>query len=135
MVVALTIGISGFVYSFFSPGAGSSSQAANATAVLGTGGGYDLRPPSAERAKVYSLSARVLGNPTLRRGPGTQYAPVQAASDGQEFHVIACSPGCEWLRIFTLGDDGQWWLPANFLSLSGDVKTLPVLTPTDNFGR
>lgn len=134
VVLALIVGISGFVYSFTVSG-GSSSQRAEGGHVPGTGGGADLRPPELARSQLFSLSARVNGAPTIRRGPGTQYAAVSRAAEGQEFHVIACSPGCEWLRVFSLNDDGQWWLPAVFLSVSGRVEELPVLTPTDGAGR
>lgn len=95
----------------------------------------DLRPPELVKSDLFSLSARVVGSPTIRRGPGTQYAEVKRAGDGEEYHVIACSPGCEWLRVFPLNDTGQWWLPSSFLSVSGKVEELPVLSPVDNYGR
>ncbi len=130
VLLALLVGISGFVVSLtMESGAGSVSAGASGGRVPGTGGAEDLRPPDAVKSKLFSLSARVNGNPTIRRGPGTQYATVNQATDGQELHVIACSPGCEWLRVFTLSDSGQWWLPAVFVSVSGRVEQLPVLTP------
>lgn len=139
VVLALVVGVSGFVVSLTAPGTrGSASpapQASRDSRVPGTGGGADLRPPELVRSQLFSLSARVNGTPTIRRGPGTQYPAVTKALDGQEFHVIACSPGCDWLRVFSLTDEGQWWLPAVFLSVSGKVEQLPVLAPTDSGGR
>ncbi len=123
VVLALVVGVSGFVASLMAGGTGRH--------VPGTGGGYDLRPPELVKSQLFSLSARVNGSPTIRRGPGTQYPAVGKATDGQELHVIACSPGCEWLRVFNLNDDGQWWIPSAFLTVSGRVDELPVLTPVD----
>ena len=45
--------------------------------------------------------------------------------------MIACSPGCDWLRILSLTDDGQRWIPSAFLTVSGRVDELPVQTPVD----
>jgi hypothetical protein len=138
-VLALIVGISGFVVSFTVPGSGSSGGSSEATTrdthVPGTGGGVDLRPPQLVKSQLFSLSARVNGTPTIRRGPGTQYPVVAKVTDGQEFHVIACSPGCEWLRVFSLTDDGQWWLPSVFVTVSGKLEELPILTPIDSAGR
>jgi hypothetical protein len=128
VVIALVVGISGLVVGLLA-GGGEADRS------LATGGGYDLRPPELVRAQVFSLSARVIGSPTIRRGPGTQYPAVGRATDGQELHVIACSPDCAWLRVFTLTDEGQWWLPAVFLSVSGRLEDLPVLTPVEAPGR
>ncbi len=132
VVLALIVGISGFAVSLTtgSDGVGAARQESQSH-MPGTGGGEDLRPPELVRSKLFSLSARVNGSPTIRRGPGTQYPSVAKAVDGQELHVIACSPNCEWLRVFSLTDDGQWWVPSAFLTVSGDVHQLPVLTPTD----
>jgi hypothetical protein len=139
VVLALIIGISGFIVSLSVAGTGFGSSgnevATDGGYVPGTGGGVDLRPPPLVRSQLFSLSARVVGSPTIRRGPGTQYAVVRTAAEGQEFHVIACSPGCEWLRVFSLSDDGQWWLPSTFLNVSGKVEELPILTPVDAVGR
>ena len=136
VVLALIVGISGFVVGLTASGERSSGSDQGAQRrVPGTGGGVDLRPPELVRRQLFSLSARVNGAPAIRRGPGTQYPVVGKATDGQELHVIACSPGCEWLRVFTLADDGQWWIPAVFLSVSGRLEDLPVLTPTDSSGR
>ena len=97
----------------------------------GTGGAAPvLLPPAVQALKLRSLSARVIGTPNVRSGPGTQYPSQYALRDGEEVHVIACSPGCEWLRILSLTDaQAQLWLPAVFLAVSGPVETLPVLTP------
>lgn len=93
-------------------------------------GGPEPVAPTAVRTAIYSLSARVVGTPTVRRGPGTQFAAVYALESGQEVHVIACSPGCEWLRLFSPTDaTAQLWLPAVFLNVSGNVATLPVQAP------
>ncbi len=132
VLLALLVGISGFVVSLtVDDGASSGAVSASSSGgrVPGTGGAEDLRPPDAVKSKLFSLSARVNGAPTIRRGPGTQYPAVNQAVDGQELHVIACSPGCEWLRVFTLSDSGQWWLPAVFVSVSGKVEQLPILAP------
>jgi hypothetical protein len=135
VALALIVGISGFIFSLTvtdtSLGRSRGGDTSEGSHVPGTGGGVDLRPPQLVRSQLFSLSARVVGSPTLRRGPGTQYAVVSRPTEGQEFHVIACSPGCEWLRVFSLNDDGQWWLPATFLAVSGNVNELPILTPTD----
>ncbi len=97
----------------------------------GTGGaGPVLLPPEVHELKLRSLSARVSGAPTVRQGPGTQYPGLHQLQTGEEVHVIACSPGCEWLRILSLSDaHAQWWVPAVFLTVSGRVESLPVLTP------
>jgi len=97
----------------------------------GTGGpGPALLPPGVRELKLRSLAARVSGGPTVRGGPGTQYPGLQQLKEGEEVHVIACSPGCEWLRILSLTDaQAQHWLPAVFLTVAGRVETLPVLTP------
>ena len=133
VALALIVGVSGFMYSLTTTREqpGPVREPAGDARAPGTGGGADLRPPELVRSKLFSLSARVNGSPTIRRGPGTQYPAVAKAMDGQEFHVIACSPRCEWLQIFSLTDDGQWWLPSVFLSVSGDVQELPVLTPVE----
>lgn len=137
-VLALIIGVAGFVVSLTVSGEPSSGVSpapearATSTPQPGTGGGVELLPPQLVRSPLFSLSARVNGSPTIRRGPGTQYAAVRQVADGQEFHVIACSPGCEWLRLLNLNDDGQWWLPAVFLSVSGKLEQLPVLVPTES---
>ena len=94
------------------------------------GAGPVLLPPAVEALKLRSLSARVIGTPSVRTGPGTQYSSTYALRDGEEVHVIACSPGCEWLRILSLTDaQAQLWVPAVFLAVSSPVETLPVLTP------
>lgn len=139
VALALVVGLSGLVVGFTDAPATGGGPVTLSTArtptAPGTGGGTELRPPGVVRAQLLSLSARVSGTPTIRRGPGVQYAAVARASDGEEYHVIACSPGCEWLRVFTLTDDGQWWLPSVFVSVSGDVARLPVLAPTENSAR
>lgn len=141
VALALIIGVAGFIVSLTVADAGAGvgkrqgEHAAGSDHVPGTGGGVDLRPPQLVRSQLFSLSARVMGTPTIRRGPGTQYPAVRTATEGQEFHVIACSPGCEWLRVFSLNDDGQWWLPASFLAVSGKVEELPILTPVETGGR
>jgi hypothetical protein len=134
-VLALIIGIAGFVVSITVSGdtSGGQSQGAGISGhVPGTGGGVELRPPELVRSQLFSLSGRVTGSPTMRRGPGTQYPAVRQVADGQEYHVIACSPGCEWLRVLNLNDDGQWWLPAVFLDVSGELEELPILTPSES---
>ena len=131
VVLALIVGVSGWVASLTMGDLGGVSVGRTP----GRGGGADLRPPELVKSQLFSLSARVNGQPTIRRGPGTQYAAVSKATDGQEYHVIACSPGCEWLRVFSLNDDGQWWMPAVFLSVSGETDQLPILTPTEVSGR
>jgi hypothetical protein len=136
VVIALVVGVAGIIFNLTaSDSATSAGPRVEVGHVNGTGGGIDLQPPTLVKSRVFSLSARVLGSPTVRRGPGTQYAPVMQVNDGQEFHVVACSPDCEWLRILSLTDPGQWWLPSSFLSVSGNVHELPVLTPVDNYGR
>ena len=97
----------------------------------GTGGaGPVLLPPAVRELKLYSLSGRVSGSPTVRRGPGTQYPGVHVLQNGEEVHVIARSPGCEWYRILSLSDaEAQLWLPAIFVTVNGRVEDLPVLTP------
>ncbi|MGH2584991.1 MAG: SH3 domain-containing protein [Dehalococcoidia bacterium] len=97
----------------------------------GRGGpGPVLLPPAVEALRLNSLSARVSGVPTVRRGPGTQYAGVHQLQNGEEVHVIACSPGCEWYRILSLTDaEAQLWVPAIFVTVNGRVESLPVLTP------
>lgn len=95
-------------------------------------GGPDpaLQAPPARAAALATLSARVLGTPTVRRGPGTEYPTGDTLVNGAEVHVIACSPGCSWLRLLTLGNaDAQVWVPAVFLSVNGPVESLPVVTP------
>lgn len=135
VILSLIVGLSGFVVSYTGTGIGGSDDrpvsAARNLGASGTGGGVDLRPPELVKSQIFSLSARVAGSPTIRRGPGTQYAPVAKATEGQEVHVIACSPNCDWLRVFSLNDEGQWWLPAAFLVVSGKVDELPVLTPAE----
>ncbi len=97
----------------------------------GTGGpGPLLLPPAVQELKLHSLPARVSGTPNVRRGPGTQYPSVHMLADGEEVHVIACSPGCEWYRILSLSDaEAQLWLPAIFVTVNGRADALPVLTP------
>ena len=97
----------------------------------GTGGaGPVLLPPSVAELKLHSLAARVSGSPTVRGGPGTQYPGLHQLKEGEEVHVIACSPGCEWLRILSLIDaQAQHWVPAVFLTVAGRVDALPVLRP------
>jgi len=93
-------------------------------------GGPTLVPPAAAELRLFSLPARVLGAPTVRKGPGTQYGGLHSLQNGEEVHLIACSPGCEWYRILSLSDPGvQFWAPAAFLSVSGKPETLPVLKP------
>jgi hypothetical protein len=93
-------------------------------------GGPALQPPGARDARIRSLPARVSGTPGVRAGPGTQYPGLHQLKDGDEVHVIACSPGCEWLRLFSATDpQAQHWVPAVFLTVAGRVETLPVLTP------
>jgi hypothetical protein len=135
VALALIVGVSGLIWSLSITNRSDASDRAAGGRVPGTGGGVELRAPDAVRSKLFSLSARVNGTPTIRRGPGTQYEVVSRANDGQEFHVIACSPGCEWLRLLSLTDEGQWWLPAVFLSVSGKVEQLPVLSPAEPAGR
>ena len=135
VALALIVGVSGLLWSLSLTGRSDRTGVSSGGRVPGTGGGAELRAPDAVRSKLFSLSARVNGSPTIRRGPGTQYEAVSKASDGQEFHVIACSPGCEWLRLLSLADEGQWWLPAVFLSVGGKVEQLPVLSPAEPAGR
>lgn len=95
-------------------------------------GGPDpaLQAPPPRSAALATLSARVIGTPTVRRGPGTEYLTGDTLANGAEVHVIACSPGCSWLRLLTLGNaDAQVWIPAVFLSVNGALDGLPVLTP------
>lgn len=131
VALALLVGASGFIYGFFAPGSDIGSGV-TAQRAPGTGGGVDLRPPELVKSKLFSLSARIVGTPTIRRGPGTQYAEVFKVNDGQEFHVVACSPGCSWLQVFSLtGEQEQWWLPSTFLAVSGNIDELPILTPVE----
>jgi len=97
----------------------------------GTGGaGPVLLPPAVRELKLRSVPARVSGSPTVRTGPGTQYAGIHQLTNGEEIHVIACSPGCEWYRILSLSDaTAQLWVPAVFATVNGRVDSLPVLTP------
>jgi hypothetical protein len=97
----------------------------------GTGGaGTALLPPEVRDLKVRSLSARVTGTPTVRTGPGTQYPGAYTLKQGEEVHVIACSPGCEWYRVLSLTDaNAQLWVPGSFLAVTGKPESLPVLTP------
>lgn len=129
VALALLVGASGFIYGLFAPEGDTTSVTAQRAP--GTGGAADLRPPELVKSKLFSLSARIIGTPTIRKGPGTQYDEVFKVNDGQEFHVVACSPGCSWLRVFSLTETEQWWLPSSFLSVSGDVSELPVLTPVE----
>jgi hypothetical protein len=101
------------------------------TATAGRGGpGPMLLPPEVRELKLHSLPARVNGTPTVRSGPGTQYGGVYQLTAGEEVHVIACSPDCEWLRILSLADaQAQLWVPAVFVSVNGRTESLPVLTP------
>lgn len=123
VVFALVVGLSGFVVSLTIPHPEARAVPAPAAPAA------DLRAPERVRPQFSSLSARVVGAPMIRRGPGAQYDAVARALDGQELHVIACNPGCEWLRVFSITDDGQWWLPSSFLTVSGKVQELPVLAP------
>ena len=94
------------------------------------GAGAALLPPQVRELKLGSLSALVTGTPSVRRGPGTQYLGDYTLHNGEEVHVIACSPGCEWYRILSLSDaEAQLWLPAIFVTVNGRVEDLPVLTP------
>ena len=130
IVLALVVGLSGFIISLTDAGerGGAPAMARRAPA---TGGGTALEAPEAVRSQLFSLSARVSGTPTIRRGPGTQYPAVATLQDGEEVHVIACSPGCEWLRVFSLNDEEQRWVPGVFLSVSGRLDELPVLVPSN----
>lgn len=94
------------------------------------GAGPVLVAPAARELQLRSLSARVNGIPTVRSGPGTQYPGLGQISHGEEVHVIACSPGCEWLRVLSLTEpESQRWIPAIFLTVNGKTDALPVLTP------
>jgi hypothetical protein len=97
----------------------------------GRGGpGPVLLAPEVEALKLRSLAARVNGTPTVRKGPGTQYGGLHSLQNGEEVHVIACSPGCEWYRILSLTDaEVQFWVSSAFLAVSGKADQLPVLTP------
>ncbi len=97
----------------------------------GTGGAGPVQlPPEVRELKLVSIPARVSGAPNVRGGPGTQYPSLHSLQNGEEVHVIACSPGCEWLRILSLSDGrAQHWVPSVFLTVSGRVEGLPVLTP------
>lgn len=110
---------------------GNPDRDAPLSANPGTGGaGPVLLPPAVRELKIRSLSARVTGSPTVRLGPGTQYPGAHALQTGEEVHVIACSPGCEWYRILSLTDaNAQFWVPGTFLAVTGSPDTLPVLTP------
>lgn len=97
---------------------------------IGGPGVLGLLPPGAREMKLHALSARIEGTPTVRRGPGVQYSGLFTLQHGEEVHVIACSPGCEWLRILSLTEaDAQHWIPAVFAVVNGPADTLPVLTP------
>lgn len=128
IALALLFGASGFIYGLVAPDRAGDSDGALQRA--GTGGGMDLRAPDLVKSKLFSLSARITGSPTIRKGPGTQYDEVFKVNEGQEFHIVACSPGCSWVRLMTL-DNAQWWLPSTFVAVSGDINELPVLTPAE----
>ncbi|MFN8556830.1 MAG: hypothetical protein U0531_05585 [Dehalococcoidia bacterium] len=94
-------------------------------------GGADRRPSRARAgtaAVLFVIGARGRGadDPARSRRPVRRGRTRPGRARVAE---IACNPGCEWLRVFSITDDGRWWLPSSFLTVSGKVQELPVLAP------
>lgn len=60
----------------------------------------------------------------LRRGPGTNFnPPISSYATGQTADILAINPAGDWYKV--RGSNGEGWVFASLVSVSGDVDDLP----------
>lgn len=72
----------------------------------------------------------MVNNANVRANPGYLFNVVKSVSQGTKFNVIGKAPGGEW--FFVGSDNGtQGWVFGQLLKTENDLKSVPVLMPTD----
>jgi len=72
--------------------------------------------------------AVVNGTANLRGGPGTNYAIIGKASQGQQFEIIGRNPAGDWVQICCVGN-GPAWIAVSLVQIQGrDLAAIPVAT-------
>ena len=74
------------------------------------------------------------GNVFIRRGPDLAYNAVSVLMDGQSVKALARDVLAKWLEIPIPGQpEKTGWISiqTHFVSVNGDVMSLPEITPTD----
>ena len=74
------------------------------------------------------------GNLFIRRGPDLAFNPISVLMDGQSATASGRDVLSDWLRIHIPGhpgDTGWVSIQTNYSLVSGDVSSLPEITPTD----
>jgi hypothetical protein len=88
-------------------------------------------PTSTSQAIVITTEK---GNVFVRRGPDLAYNAVSVLMDGQSVMGLARDVLAHWVQIPIPGQSGKTgWISiqTHFVALSGDVMSLPEVTPTD----
>ncbi len=80
-----------------------------------------LVAPSGPTATITVYAAYV------RSGPGSQYAPVGTATQGEVCRVIGRTVSPDWLQLQCPTATG--WVLSSLFTVSGSVSTLPIFTP------
>jgi uncharacterized protein YraI len=63
----------------------------------------------------------------IRNGPGTTYTIVGKALPGESYSLIGRTADATWLQI-DRGDGAMGWVSAGYLSLNGNVISLPIIS-------
>jgi TolB protein len=86
--------------------------------------------PTAAIAQAVSVQLTVARpSVNLRSGPGTTFAVVGTAKQGQEFSAIGRNAAGDWYQV-TLSGNQSAWIYGPLVQLTGDDATLPVVNAT-----
>ncbi len=78
------------------------------------------------------LTARITADVlNVRAGPGTNYAILSKLRNGDEVPVIGRNEDGSWLQIiYDETTEARGWIYAQYAEVNGDVRQMPVATPT-----
>lgn len=91
----------------------------------------EIFPTPTSLPKV-SISA-IKGNLFIRRGPAMAYNPIDVLYKDKSAQVIARDVLSKWVQIISPKSNNTGWvsIQTDYTYLSGDLKSLPEITPTE----
>ncbi len=86
--------------------------------------------PTATSRPFDAIEATVnVENLMLRKGPGFMFDTVRTYDIGELVAILMREPGNNWVLVQT-ADNRSGWMNVNYLSFTGDMTLLPVITVT-----
>lgn len=72
------------------------------------------------------VTATTTDNVRVRAGPGTKYGVLATMANGTALTAVGRNADSSWIQIQLPGKTDLGWLTAEFVTISGDVNSLPV---------